>query len=100
MREHTSAAMATAPSPARIWYQSFVDPHEQAPYMQRLQKQLTAYAAPHCTFVVHGISPPDRYLSPLTEFRCAAHAIRNAIQAEQEGFDAYLIGHFQEPGLL
>jgi allantoin racemase len=86
-------------APARIWYQSFVDPQEQRPYMLRLQEQLAAYAAPHVRFDVHGVSPPDRYLSPLTEFRCAAQAIRSAIQAREEGYDAFVIGHFQEPGL-
>ncbi|OAI50733.1 hypothetical protein AYO44_05545, partial [Planctomycetaceae bacterium SCGC AG-212-F19] len=86
--------------PARIWYQSFVDPHEQRPYMVRLQEHLDAYAGPQVHFEVHGISPPDRYLSPLTEYRCAGQAIRNGIQAQQQGFDAYVIGHFQEPGLV
>src|SRR4029453_5407476 len=36
---------------------------------------------------------------PLSEFRCAAQVIRNAITAEQQGFTAFVIGHFQEPGL-
>jgi Asp/Glu/hydantoin racemase len=86
--------------PARIWYQSFVDPQEQRPYMLRLQEHLAEYAAPQVRFEVHGVSPPDRYLSPLTEFRCAAQAIRSGIQAQQEGYDAFVIGHFQEPGLI
>lgn len=85
---------------ARICYQSFVDPHEQQPYMQRLQEALNAYATPHVRFEVHGISPPDRYLSPLTEFRCAEQAIRNGIRAQEQGYDAFVIGHFQEPGLI
>jgi allantoin racemase len=86
--------------PARIWYQSFVDPVEQRPYMLSLQEQLGAYAAPNVRFNVRGVSPPDRYLSPLTEFRCAAQAIRNGIQAQEQGYDAFVIGHFQEPGLI
>src|SRR5262249_14697607 len=84
----------------RIWYQSFVDPQSQRPYMTRLQDRLTQIASPQMSVEVHGISPPDRFLSPVTEFRCAAHAIRNAIRAEQTGCSAYVIGHFQEPGLL
>jgi Asp/Glu/hydantoin racemase len=84
----------------RVWYQSFVDPHEQRPYMLRLQDQLAAYAAPGVRFEVHGVSPPDRFLSPLTEFRCAARAIRGAIEAQRQGYDAVVIGHFQEPGLV
>ena len=86
--------------PARIWYQSFVDPAEQRPYIERLQEYVTGYADPSVRFEVHGISPPDRYLNPLTEFRCAAQVIRNAIEAEKQGHDAFVLGHFQEPGLI
>jgi Asp/Glu/hydantoin racemase len=85
---------------ARIWYQSFVDPAEQGPYVRRLQQRLDDYAAPGVRYVVHGMSPPDRYLSPLSEFRCAARTIRNALLAEAQGYDAFVIGHFQEPGLI
>jgi Asp/Glu/hydantoin racemase len=84
----------------RVWYQSFVDPDEQAPYIRRLQEHLTAYATPGVRFEVHGISPPDRHLSPLTELRCAVQTVRNAIRAEREGYGAVVIGHFQEPGLI
>lgn len=100
MTTKVSAHGANADQPARICYQSFVDPQEQRPYMLRLQETLNAYAAPHVRFEVHGVSPPDRYLSPLTEFRCADRAIRGAIQAQQDGYDAFVIGHFQEPGLV
>jgi Asp/Glu/hydantoin racemase len=85
---------------SRIWYQSFVDPQEQRPHMERLQAHLTAYADPDVSFEVHGISPPDRYLNPVTEFRCAAQTIRNAIEAQEQGYSGFVIGHFQEPGLV
>ena len=85
---------------ARIWYQSFVDPEGQAPYIERLQRTLDEVAAPGVAFEVHGLSPPDRYFHPLTEFRCAAQTIRNAIAAERAGYSAFVIGHFQEPGLI
>jgi allantoin racemase len=86
--------------PARIWYQSFVHPTEQAPYIERLQAFLDKAAAPAVRFEVHGLDPPDRHFHPLTEFRCAAQSIRNAIESERAGYDAFVIGHFQEPGLL
>lgn len=94
------AAQPGPNNPARIWYQSFVDPTEERPYIARLEEYLTGYADPYVCFKVHGIAPPDRYLNPLTEFRCAAQTIRNAIQAEEQGYDAFVIGHFQEPGLI
>jgi allantoin racemase len=88
------------PLQARLWYQSFVHPVEQAPYVERLQHQLDQMASPGVRFEVHGLDPPDRFFHPLTEFRCAAQTIRNALQAQREGYDAFVIGHFQEPGLL
>jgi allantoin racemase len=94
-------SLKTEPTrPARIWYQSFVHPTEQAPYIERLQAFLNEAAAPGSRFEVHGLDPPDRHFHPLTEFRCAAQAIRNALEAERAGYDAFVIGHFQEPGLL
>ena len=84
----------------RIWYQSFVHPKEQAPYIDRLQAFLDDAAGPGIKFEVHGLDPPDRHFHSLTEFRCAAQTIRNALEAERAGYDAFVIGHFQEPGLL
>lgn len=89
----------TVNSPMRVWYQSFVDPGEQRPYIERLKEHLTSVADPDFSFEVHGVSPPDRYLHPITEFRIAEQTIRNAIEAEERGYDAFVIGHFQEPGL-
>ncbi len=87
-------------SPLRLWYQSFVHPIEQAPYIKRLQGLLDSVAGIDFRFEVHGLDPPDHLFHPLTEFRCAAQAIRNALEAERAGYDAIVIGHFQEPGLL
>lgn len=85
---------------AKLWYQSFVDPVGQRPYIERLQQTLDDIASPGITFEVHGLTPPDQFFHPLTEFRCAAQCIRNAIAAERAGYDAFVIGHFQEPGLI
>jgi Asp/Glu/hydantoin racemase len=48
---------------------------------------------------VYGIRRSARHLHPITEFRCAAQVIANALTAQQQGYDAFVIGHFQEPGL-
>lgn len=86
--------------PNRIWYQSFVHPVAQAPYIERLQALLDQVAGPGVRFEVHGLDPPDHSFHPLTEFRCASQVIRNALEAEKAGYDAFVLGHFQEPGLL
>ena len=50
----------TDPShPARVWYQSFVHPIEQAPYIERLQALLDKVASPGVRFEVRGLDPPD-----------------------------------------
>lgn len=92
--------MAEPFRPARLWYQSFVHPQQQLPYIEQLQRLLDASASPGIKFEVHGLEPPDHLFHPLTEFRCAAQTIRNALEAERAGYDAFVIGHFQEPGLL
>jgi len=92
--------MAKPSGVKKIWYQSFVHPVEQQPYIERLRAFLDKAAAPDIRFEVHGLDPPDRHFHPLTEFRCAAQTIRNALEAERAGYDAFVIGHFQEPGLL
>jgi Asp/Glu/hydantoin racemase len=92
--------MAEPTRSARLWYQSFVHPIQQAPYIERLQGLLDLVASPEIRFEVHGLDPPDHFFHPLTEFRCAAQTIRNALEAERAGYDAFVIGHFQEPGLL
>jgi Asp/Glu/hydantoin racemase len=91
--------MGKAAGRKRIWYQSFVDPAEQAPYIDRLRARLQALAAPGIEIDLHGMTPPDRHFHPLTEFRCAQATIQAALRAETEGCAAFIIGHFQEPGL-
>jgi allantoin racemase len=92
--------MIEPPRPVRIWYQSFVHPTEQAPYIARLQRLLDQVAGQGVRFEVHSLDPPDRFFHPLTELRGAVQTIRLALEAERAGYDGFVIGHFQEPGLL
>lgn len=87
------------PNPGmRIWYQSFTDPKETHRYHQRLTEYLASVAAPGTTIDVVGMTPPSRR-HRTTELRCAVDVVRNAIRAEREGYDAFLLGHFQDSGL-
>jgi len=45
--------------PSRVWYQSFVHPVQQAPYIERLRGLLNDVAKPDVRFEVHGLDPPD-----------------------------------------
>jgi allantoin racemase len=93
------ADVAPAAVTGRIWYQSFTDPAVDAAYFSRLDAYLRSVTGTGFEIAVAGIQPGDRYLHPITEFRCAAQVIANALIAERDGYDAFVIGHFQEPGL-
>jgi allantoin racemase len=82
----------------RIWYQSFTHPKEARPYQQRMVEYLTQAARPHTAFELSGMDPPSRK-HRITELRCALDVVRNALRAEREGFDAFILGHFQDSGL-
>jgi allantoin racemase len=83
----------------RIVWQSFIDPAQHTDYFNLLDEQLQRAAGPDTTFEVIGLDPPDTHLHRLTETRCAAQAITNAIEAEKQNADAFVIGHFQDSGL-
>ncbi len=83
----------------RILWQSFQDPGEHRGYLEALRGYLDEIADAGTTFDIAGMVPPDRFLHRLTELRCGITALRNAVYAERAGYDAVVIGHFQEPGL-
>ncbi len=85
--------------PIRIWYQSYVDEPNGRIYWERLRRHLAAIVDPGTTVEVHGITPHDSYAHPIVEFRCAREVICNAVKAEREGYDAFILGHFQDAGL-
>lgn len=83
----------------KIWYQSYVDYENGASYWDALRTHLDQIAAPGTQIDIRGITPFDSYAHPLVEFRCAREMICNAVQAEREGYDAFVVGHFQDAGL-
>jgi Asp/Glu/hydantoin racemase len=84
---------------ARIWHQSFTDPDVDGPYFTQLSGYLRSVSSPGCEVEVFGIQPGARHPHPITEFRSAGQVIANALIAQQQGYDAFVIGHFPEPGL-
>lgn len=83
----------------KLWYQSYVDYENGASYWDKLRVHLDEIIEPGTTIDIKGITPFDSYAHPLVEFRCAREMICNAIQAEREGYDAVVVGHFQDAGL-
>lgn len=82
--------------PSRILYQSFTDPAVHQPYLTRLQAYLDEIAAPGVSYEVRGISPADTQLGRLSELRCGVQSVAGIVEAAAEGFDAVLVGHFQD----
>ena len=85
--------------PIRIWYQSYVDYENGKIYWDRLRSHLDSIIDPGTTVDIKGITPHDSYAHSIVEFRCAREVICNAVRAEREGYDAFVIGHFQDAGL-
>jgi allantoin racemase len=83
----------------RLLWQSFVDQTQNTAYFERLHAYLSELAAPGTSVELMGMQPPDRDFGRLTEFRCAIQTVENALAAEQQGYDGFVLGHFQDPGL-
>ena len=83
-------------APIRICYQSYVDYENGATYWDHLRAHLADIVDEGTEVEVIGITPFDSYAHPLMEYRCAREMIAHAIRAERDGFDAFIVGHFQE----
>ena len=90
--------MPTEQPSMKLCYQSFVDETIAATYLQRLTAHLQ-HVGGDAQIDVKQLSPPDSYAHPAMEFRCARDVVRNAIRAEREGYDAFIVGHIQDSGL-
>src|SRR5579884_3482659 len=83
----------------RIRWQSFIEPSRHRQYFELLDAQLESCFDEGTVHEIVGIDPPDTMLHRLTETRCGMRAVANAVAAEADGCDAFLIGHFQDSGL-
>jgi Asp/Glu/hydantoin racemase len=83
----------------RIWYQSFADPDVHGAYIERLSAHLDGIGGEGSEFRIGGIKPSAAAVHRITEMRCALQALNLGVAAESDGFDAVLLGHFQDSGL-
>lgn len=83
----------------KIWYQSYVDAEHGQTYWEYLRAHLDTIIDDGTEVDIKGITPHDSYAHPIVEFRCAREVICNAVRAEREGYDAFVVGHFQDAGL-
>jgi allantoin racemase len=86
----------------RLWYQSLSRDGAWTPYREALQRQLDRFKDPGTeihiagTTRLGGVAEQFRYL----EFLATAEVLENCQRAVREGYDAFLIGNFSEPGLI
>jgi allantoin racemase len=83
----------------KVWYQSFTDWEHHSAYLERLQALLGECASPGTTVTVGGLRPADLAVHPVSELRCSVQTLENYCVAAENGYDAVIVGHFQDPQL-
>lgn len=93
----------------RIWFQSAVEMTATAgPYQDALARHFARVADPSTEVVLHGVEPgtwagrqPSELFGYPAIFLAALGPaiLRNAVRAEREGYDAFVIGTYIEPFL-
>jgi len=84
----------------KIWFQGATDRVHMAPYIGKVEAHLKSILDPEFSATFHTTSPPATTTHAITEFRVARALIRNAVEAERQGYDAMAITHFQDAGLM
>lgn len=85
----------------KLWYQSLVRDIENSPYGALLRKAIDACVDPGTQVDIHGIEHSSgfgvhyRFL----EYHDMKEVIYNAMRAEKEGYDAFLIGNSSDAGI-
>jgi Asp/Glu/hydantoin racemase len=83
----------------RIWFQGATDRVHMAPYISKVEAHLKGILDPDFSATFHTTTPPATTTHAITEFRIARNLIRNAVEAQKQGFAAMVITHFQDAGL-
>jgi Asp/Glu/hydantoin racemase len=83
----------------KIWFQGAPDRVHMAPYISKVEAHLKSILEPDFSATFNSTSPPATTTHAITEFRIARALIKNAVEAERQGFAAMVINHFQDAGL-
>src|SRR5688500_5000281 len=84
----------------KIWFQGATDRVHMAPYIAKVEAHLKSILDPEFSATFHTTTPPATTTHAITEFRVARNLIRNAVEAERQGYAAMAITHFQDAGLM
>src|SRR5687768_6014615 len=88
------------PEKFKIWFQGATDRVHMAPYISKVEAHLKNILDPEFSATFHTTTPPATTTHAITEFRVARNLIRNAVEAERQGYAAMAITHFQDAGLM
>jgi Asp/Glu/hydantoin racemase len=91
--------MNDTPPKFRIWAQGGTDHIGHASYLAKLLPHLQSVLDPGFSLDFQTITPSVTSTHALTEFRFGRAAVRGAIEAKRQGYDAYFMNHFQDAGL-
>ena len=83
----------------KIWFQGATDRVHMAPYISKVEAHLKSILDPEFSATFHTTTPPATTTHAITEFRIARDLIRNAVEAQKQGYAAMVITHFQDAGL-
>ena len=81
----------------QILWQSFTATGSK--YLRLLQEALQALAGPGVEVVVAGLDQAHPHIHRLSEARCAHQVVAANLDAARRGFDAVVVGHFQDGGV-
>src|SRR5688572_33374600 len=80
----------------KIWFQGATDRVHMAPYIAKVEAHLKAILDPEFSATFHTTTPPATTTHAITEFRIARNLIRNAVEAERQGYAAMAITRSEE----
>ena len=83
----------------KLWFQGATDRQFMAPYIAKVEAHLKSILDPDFSATFHTTTPPATTTHAITEYRIGRNLIKNAVQAEKQGYAAMAITHFQDAGL-
>src|SRR5436190_5816770 len=83
----------------KIWFQGATDRVHMAPYIAKVEAHLKSILDPDFSATFHTTTPPATTTHAITEYRIGRNLIKNAVEAEKQGFAAMVITHFQDAAL-
>ena len=83
----------------KIWFQGATDRAHMAPYINKVEAHLKSILDPDFSATFNTTTPPATTTHAITEYRIGRNLIKNAVEAEKQGFAAMVITHFQDAAL-